>query len=231
MIRNRFSSRRPMAAAATLGMALAASTIAVVAPATSASAAACSAGYVALTFDDGPTSSTSALLTALKSAGVKATMFNTGKNAQANTSLVTAQKSAGMWIGNHSYDHPNLTTLTQAQVTSQITQTQTILKNITGTAPKLFRPPHGATNTTIGSVATANGLKQIIWDVDTQDWNGATTAAIVSKVSTAKAGQVVLMHDGYATTRAAIPQIVSGLSSRGLCAGQISTSTGKAVAP
>src|SRR5688500_15218468 len=74
-------------------------------------AADCANGYVGLTYDDGPNpSNTNNLLNALRSAGVRATMFNTGQNAAANPGLVRAEASAGMWIANHSYTHPHMLT-------------------------------------------------------------------------------------------------------------------------
>src|SRR5690348_10431121 len=67
-------------------------------------------GYVGLTFDDGPNpSNTTNLLNALKANGVRATLFNIGQNAQANPSLVQAEKAANMWINNHSWTHPHMT--------------------------------------------------------------------------------------------------------------------------
>ena len=75
--------------------------VAMTAAATPSLAATCT-GYVALTFDDGPNAgNTTTLLNTLKAAGVRATLFNTGQNAQANPSLVQAEAAAGMWIGNH----------------------------------------------------------------------------------------------------------------------------------
>ncbi|MEK4003753.1 polysaccharide deacetylase family protein [Paenibacillus sp. FSL H3-0333] len=195
-------------------------------------AADCSAGYVALTYDDGPNPSTTTnLLNALQQNGLRATFFNIGQNAQNNPSLVLAQKNAGMWIGNHSWSHPNLTQLGASQVTSQITQTQQTLQSITGTAPKLFRPPYGATNATLKSIQAQNGLTEVLWNVDSQDWNGAGTAQIVAAVGTMKNGDVILMHDQYQPTLQAVPQIAQNLKNRGLCSGMISPSTGRAVAP
>jgi peptidoglycan-N-acetylglucosamine deacetylase len=200
---------------------------------TSANAAtSCSAGYVALTFDDGPNASTtSSLLSVLKSAGVRATLFNIGQNAASNPALVKAEAAAGMWIGNHSYTHPHLTTLSQSQMQSELSRTQSAISSAGGGTPKLFRPPYGETNATLKTVESQLGLTEIIWNVDSQDWNGASTAAIVAAAARLTAGQIILMHDNYATTRAAIPQIVSGLAGRNLCAGMISPQTGRAVAP
>ncbi|MEU0535566.1 polysaccharide deacetylase family protein [Amycolatopsis tolypomycina] len=204
-----------------------ASTVAV----TPAQAAACS-GYVGLTFDDGPSnSSTPALLTALRQNGLRATMFNVGQNAAANPAQVRAQTSAGMWVGNHSYTHPHLTQLSQGQVDSEISRTQQAIAAGGGGTPRLFRPPYGETNATVQSVASRYGLRQVIWDVDSGDWNNASVDAIVAANARLTNGQVILMHDWPANTRAAIPRIAQTLASRGLCAGMISPQTGRAVAP
>ncbi|MEV3858702.1 polysaccharide deacetylase family protein [Streptomyces sp. NPDC050095] len=195
-----------------------------------AQAATCT-GYVGLTFDDGPSSSTPALLDVLRQNGLRATMFNEGQYAAANPSLVRAQVAAGMWVGNHSYTHPHLPQLTPAQVESEISRTQQAISQAGGGTPRLFRPPYGETNATVQSVAAKYGLTQIIWDVDSQDWNGASTDAIVQAAARLTSGQVILMHDWAANTRAAIPRIAQGLAARGLCAGMISPQTGRAVAP
>nr|WP_309238364.1 polysaccharide deacetylase family protein [Actinoplanes aureus] len=192
----------------------------------------CANGYVGLTYDDGPNpGNTTNLLNALRANGLRATMFNTGQNAAANPSLVAAQVSAGMWVANHSYTHPHMLTLSAAQMSSELSRTQSAIQAAGGGTPVLFRPPYGETNATLESAASALGLRTIIWDVDSQDWNGATTAQIVQRAGTLTNGQIILMHDQYATTVAAIPQIAADLKSRGLCAGMISPTTGRAVAP
>ncbi|MEU5117576.1 polysaccharide deacetylase family protein [Streptomyces asoensis] len=198
--------------------------------ATPAAAATCN-GYVGLTFDDGPSGSTTALLDALTRNGLRATMFNQGQYAAANPSLVRAQVNAGMWVGNHSYTHPHLTQLGQAQIDSEISRTQAAVSGAGGGTPVLFRPPYGETNATVKSVEAKYGLTEIIWDVDSQDWNNASTDAIVQAASRLGNGQVILMHDWPANTLAAIPRIAQGLAARGLCAGRISPQTGRAVAP
>ncbi|MCT9011070.1 polysaccharide deacetylase family protein [Streptomyces rhizosphaerihabitans] len=188
-------------------------------------------GYVGLTFDDGPSSTTPTLLNALKQNGLRATMFNEGQYAASNPAQVRAQVDAGMWVGNHSYTHPHLTQQSQAQIDSEISRTQQAIAAAGGGTPKLFRPPYGETNSTLKAVEAKYGLTEIIWDVDSQDWNGASTDAIVQAAGRLTNGQVILMHDWPANTIAAIPRIAQGLASRGLCAGMISPQTGRAVAP
>ncbi|MEU4475681.1 polysaccharide deacetylase family protein [Micromonospora sp. NPDC023888] len=234
MTRNSLStaprSRRLRAALAALTTAAAMCGVVLAATSTPSSAATCN-GYVGLTFDDGPTSSTGTLLNVLRSNGVRATMFNIGQNAQNNRSAAQAQVSAGMWVGNHSWSHAHMTSMSQSQMQSDLSQTSSAIQSATGVRPQLFRPPYGETNSTLQSVASSLGMRQVIWDVDSQDWNGASVSQIVSNASRLQAGQVILMHDGIQNTRDAIPQIMANLTSRNLCPGMISPSTGRAVAP
>lgn len=199
--------------------------------ATAAHAAGCS-GYVGLTFDDGPSNAhTPALLNALKQNGLRATVFNEGQYAAAYPAQVRAEVSAGMWVGNHSYTHPHLTQETYSQIDAELGNTQRAIANAGGGTPKLFRPPYGETNATVRSVEAKYGLTQIIWDVDSQDWNGASVSAIVAANARLSNGQIILMHEWPANTLTAIPQIAHVLAGKGLCAGMISPQTGRAVAP
>ena len=196
-----------------------------------AEAATCN-GYVGLTYDDGPSNDhTPAILNALRQNGLRATMFNEGQFAASYPSQVAAQVSAGMWVGNHSYTHPHLTQQSQAQMDSEVSRTQQAIASAGGGTPKLFRPPYGETNGTLQAVEAKYGLREIIWDVDSQDWNGASTDAIVAAVNRLTSGQIILMHEWPANSLAAIPRIAQTLSAKGLCAGMISPQTGRAVAP
>jgi peptidoglycan/xylan/chitin deacetylase (PgdA/CDA1 family) len=198
---------------------------------TAAHAATCN-GFVGITFDDGPSNAhTPALLNALRQNGMRATLFNIGQNAAAAPAQVRAEASAGMWIGNHTYTHPHLTQLSTTQIDSELARTQQAIANAGGGTPRLFRPPFGDTNATVRSIAAQHGLTQIVWDIDSMDWNGASVSAIVAANARLTNGQIILMHEWPANTLAAIPSIARGLASRGLCAGMISPQTGRAVAP
>ncbi|MFI2641111.1 polysaccharide deacetylase family protein, partial [Streptomyces sp. NPDC018610] len=238
------ATAHPRPRARTLGAAVAALTVtgaaaavatpsqAAPAPRAAAAQAAACTGYVGLTFDDGPSNDhTPALLNALKQNGLRATMFNEGQYAAAYPAQVKAQVDAGMWVGNHSYTHPHLTQQSQSQIDSEVSRTQQAIANAGGGTPKLFRPPYGETNATLKAVEAKYGLTEIIWDVDSQDWNGASTDAIVQAVSRLGNGQIILMHEWPSNTLAAIPRIAQTLASKGLCAGMISPQTGRAVAP
>ncbi|WP_151772924.1 polysaccharide deacetylase family protein [Streptomyces abyssomicinicus] len=188
-------------------------------------------GYVGLTFDDGPSGRTPALLTALREAGLRATMFNQGNHVEADPGLVRAQVAAGMWVANHSYSHPYMTRLDPAAMESEIARTQRAVAAAGGGVPTLFRPPYGDTDDTLRAAAAKYGLTEILWDVDPQDWNGASADAIVEAAGRLTDGQVILLHDWPATTLEAVPRIGRVLAAKGLRTGRICPVTGRAVAP
>jgi peptidoglycan/xylan/chitin deacetylase (PgdA/CDA1 family) len=136
-----------------------------------------------------------------------------------------------MWIANHSYSHPYMTGLERAEMESEISRTQEALAAAGGGTPRLFRPPYGDSDETLADVVTKAGLTEILWDVDTQDWDDASADAIVEAVGRLTDGQVVLMHDWPPSTLAAIPRIGEVLRAKGLRPGMICADTGRAVAP
>jgi peptidoglycan/xylan/chitin deacetylase (PgdA/CDA1 family) len=200
-------------------------------PATASYARSCK-GYVGLTYDDGPESGTTQpLIDALTENGLRATFFNTGRNSAAHPELVRAQRDADMWIGNHSYSHAHMTELSRSEMASQIRRTQRAIKNATGTAPVLFRPPWGETNAKVRSVEAEFGLTEVLWHIDSRDWDGASTDQIVKAVRRLGNGGVIVMHEGDWDTIKAVPRIAADLRARGFCSGKISTSTSNAIAP
>lgn len=228
-------NRSPMRRLAGLSVAVILSGGAITIPGPAAAAtppAAQCTGYVALTFDDGPTpGNTEQLLTVLKAAGARATMFNTGANVEANPALTRAQLAAGMWLGNHSWDHPHMTTLNAADQASQIARTQDVIKRVTGVSPALFRPPYLETNDALRAIERQYGVREINADVDSRDWDNTSVDQIVENARALQPGGVILMHDWPPNTLQAVPRVVTELRARGLCPGQISPNTGHAVAP
>ncbi|MGW2546952.1 polysaccharide deacetylase family protein [Kitasatospora sp. NPDC001574] len=182
----------------------------------------CSGGYVALTFDDGPTASTPAYLKALRDAGnTRATFFVTGGLARTRPDGTPRIAAAGHRIGNHSYTHANLVELDAPTAFAELQDTSRVIRSQTGRAPTLFRPPFGSTDARTRQDASRLGMTEVIWTTDTVDWSGIPTETVVANALTVKPGGIVLLHDGLPTTLAAIPKIVQGLAERRLCAGQI----------
>lgn len=178
-------------------------------------------GYVALTFDDGPGNYTTAILDILVSEGVPATFFIWGERVSGNESQIAALANAGMSVQNHSYSHEYMTSWDYAGVQSNLSYCSDLIVSAGGNQPSLYRPPYGSYNSTITSAANALGLSLVTWDIDTYDYNGASTSSIVSAASAASNGDVILMHVDYANTLNAVSQIITNLQNNGLCLGLI----------
>ena len=96
---------------------------------------------IALTFDDGPGRYTEDIVNCLKKNNGKATFFVLGCNVDSYKSALKAADKIGCQIGNHSYDHKNLTKLSEKEIRAQISQTDSKVKNVIGKAPDLVRTP------------------------------------------------------------------------------------------
>jgi peptidoglycan/xylan/chitin deacetylase (PgdA/CDA1 family) len=169
---------------------------------------------VALTFDDGPAAGyTATLLTYLAQYNARATFFTVGQNVIAHPELVRAESQAGNEVGNHSWNHPDLTKLSSEQVAYQLNRTSAAIKAATGKAPTLFRPPYGAVNSTVRG---ATSLSPVLWTLDTEDWKYPDAAKVArSVIGKVQRNDVVLMHDIHPTSVAAVPEILRTLTAQG----------------
>ncbi|MGW5240071.1 polysaccharide deacetylase family protein [Monashia sp. NPDC004114] len=178
------------------------------------------AGTVYLTFDDGPHATyTPRILAVLRKHGVKAVFFEVGQNISWYPSVTRNLRSYGMKIGNHTWSHPNLTSLSTISVTSQLNRMESAL----GYRPRCVRPPYGATNSRIASIIAARGQRQILWTVDPRDWSRPGTSTIVNRVlATVRDGSRILLHDGggdRSQTVAALDILIPKLRARGFVIG------------
>ncbi|USK84748.1 polysaccharide deacetylase family protein [Peribacillus asahii] len=170
---------------------------------------------IALTFDDGPnTSTTTTILKALKKYDSHATFFVLGSRVKYYPDMITEMLEGGNEVGNHSWDHPQLTRLNKKQVTSQIEETQSIIKKVSGYEPIHMRPPYGATNKKITKYFKK--MDVILWDIDSEDWKVRNKDKIVKRVmAQAEDGKVVLMHDIYQSSAEAAVEIIKRLNKQG----------------
>ena len=173
------------------------------------------AGYVALTFDDGPSPyHTARLLNGLKDRGVPATFFLVGCRLEGNEELVRRMKAEGHQIGNHSYDHALLTKLTQQEVLENLTRCDLALCTLLGEGDYWLRPPYGAASEDTLSLLD---VPAVCWSVDPMDWDTADADKIAAHiVQNAAHGDIILLHDCYATTVDAALQAVDALQAKGL---------------
>ncbi len=177
---------------------------------------------VIFTFDAGGTLITSApqILAVLAKHHVTGTFFFTGKMIEAHPNLVKEIVAAGHEIFSHTYDHLDLTTLSDAQITTELSKTESALMAATGLSPKpYFRAPYGARNSHVLAVATQDGYRSIYWTVDALDWEepqGETATAVQSRILSSLApGNIYLMHIGDSITGKILDAVFTTIESRG----------------
>lgn len=154
--------------------------------------------YVALTFDDGPSSFTDRLLDCLEKNKAKATFFMVGKEIEYFSDEVKRMKELGCELGNHSYSHADLTNLSPEDISAEIGAVDELLVKLTGQGATVVRPPYGSVNSSVKSVV---GTPMVLWSVDTLDWESQNPQQIAEIVrSQAKDGSIILMHDIFSTS-------------------------------
>lgn len=172
---------------------------------------------VALTFDDGPSPYADRLLQVLNDADARATFFLIGNKVAADPAAAARIAEAGMEIGSHTWEHPDMTTIPPAEVPAQLTKANEAIRSATGSTPALWRPPGGLTDDAVNAEAAKLGLAGILWDVIPFDWiNDADTAATRYMLMTQiKPGSVVLFHDTYSSTVDLVYQFLPVLKANG----------------
>ncbi len=156
-----------------------------------------------LTFDDGPNLTwTPEILSLLQEYGAHASFFVVGENAKRWPGLVEQEARDGDTVGDHTWSHPALTTLSASAVYVELGRDRNLVTTLTGETPTLWRPPYEAFNSTVVGIASVLGMKMQLWSVDTGDWQLPGTEVIVLRVMAAlHNGMVVLLHDGGGDTR------------------------------
>jgi peptidoglycan/xylan/chitin deacetylase (PgdA/CDA1 family) len=104
-------------------------------------------------------------------------------------------------IGDHTWTHPMLTTLSIPAVRSQLARTKQAAAKLSHTRILLFRPPYADRSAATGAVARKLGMLEILWNVDSLDWHGATPPQILANVKAGlRPGAIVLMHENRGQT-------------------------------
>ncbi len=151
---------------------------------------------VGLTFDDGPSERTPELLELLDRYGVKATFFVCGRNVERLPRVLEAVAGAGHEIGNHTWSHPRLDFSSKATMRNEIGRTQEIVKQISGSAPRLFRAPYGVRWPGLGDVQREFGLMGVMWTSIGLDWKLPAPRIAQRLIRRARAGDILCLHDG-----------------------------------
>ena len=171
---------------------------------------------VALTFDDGPSSTTSEVLDVLEQYDVVATFFLIGEQINSDTlPIMQRQLSMGCELANHSYNHVDMSSLSAADVQNQINWTSSAIKNAVNYDVKFFRPPY---------LATSNSMYEnidlaFIQGISCNDWESSVSASVraSTSINNVQYGSIILLHDfqGNTNTVQALPTIIQELKNQG----------------
>ncbi len=173
--------------------------------------------YVALTFDDGPTCGlTEQLLDGLRARYLSVTFFLCGYRIAQCPDTVRRMAAEGHELAIHGQTHTYLHNQPQSVVRRELEETGGLIETLTGTSPRLFRPPGGLTSEALLAESVRQGLPLILWSVDPEDWNTSDSGRVVRRiVGHVRDGDIILMHDLSASSIAAALQVVDRLEEEG----------------
>lgn len=171
---------------------------------------------VALTFDDGPRSSTTGpLLDGLALRETPATFFLVGSRIPGNEELVRRMAAEGHQIGIHTYDHVELKGLSRRDFDLQVGRTRALIAQLAGEGNYWLRPPYGLLDKAAEGWC---GGPVILWSVDPEDWkNGDIDRVVAAVVEHVSDGDIILLHDLFPSSAQAALRIVDTLLARGYC--------------
>lgn len=154
-------------------------------------------GKAALTFDDGPDPLwTRKVLDELRQHDIKATFFLIGKKVALYPNLVHEIINEGHEIGNHGYSHSFFSWMNFRR---ELETTDSLITEICGKKPQLFRPARGWIGTRQKEEAKALGYTTVLWSINSKDWSGISAEEITRKVSqNLQDGDIILCHDSGA---------------------------------
>lgn len=180
---------------------------------------------VALTFDDGPSPYTGAVLDVLKREHVRATFFLCGASAALHPDLVRRIRAEGHEIGNHTWSHPWLYLMSEARIAGEIDRTQDLLETLTGRRPTLFRPPYGVRWFPLWALLRERGMTMVLWSDRGYDGRYDASGIAQATLERLTPGAIILLHDGFearpdaevdrAATVRALPAIIAGVRKAG----------------
>lgn len=174
---------------------------------------------VALTLDGGAIAAyTSEMLATLREHDVRITIFITGQFAERHPELVLEMIADGHEIGNHSYAHPDFTTLSDDVIRAELLRTENIIEEVAGVTTKpWFRFPYGARNYHVREVVARAGYQSIYWTIDTIDWREDATPDLIMQRIRERLGNgvIILAHLGSRHTLVALPDILTEIEEEG----------------
>lgn len=174
-------------------------------------------GYIALTFDDGPSGSISArLLDGLKTRGAHATFFLCSYRMGTFPQTLPRYLAEGHEVGSHSANHTILTGCSSDTLAWELDQANAAIMKQVGIQPQLMRPPGGGYNQAVLSALASRDMRCIMWSVDPQDWKYHNKDTVVHNIlSKVQDGDIVLLHDMYDSSIDAALSVIDTLQAQG----------------
>jgi len=168
---------------------------------------------VAITFDDGPSKYTDKILDLLEQNHANATFFVLGNKVKIYSDTINKSIRLGNEIGNHSYNHKWLTSLSKDEFNNQIDKTNNLIKEISGYDCRLLRPTYGSINK---KIRNNTNMDIVLWTVDSNDWKIKNAEKIAANVlRDIGDGDIVLFHDTHERTFKALEIIIPKLIEEG----------------
>jgi peptidoglycan/xylan/chitin deacetylase (PgdA/CDA1 family) len=156
---------------------------------------------LALTFDDGPSEATPALLELLAKFGVHATFFMCGSNVERLPEVAKCVAAAGHEIGNHSDTHPRFDFRSPEFIYRELAEAQRKIAGATNISPKLFRAPYGVRWFGLGAAQKRLNLLGVMWTLLGRDWRWPAPRVSSFLARRARAGDIICLHDGRGVQR------------------------------
>jgi peptidoglycan/xylan/chitin deacetylase (PgdA/CDA1 family) len=182
-----------------------------------------SAPRVALTFDDGPDPRwTPVILDILAERDVRGSFFLIGERARRAPGVVRAIEAAGHEIGNHSWSHRSLWRCGPSRTRLEVARAHQVLADLSGRAPRYFRPPWGMVNAALPSALRACGERAVFWSIQPEGLRPVNSPRQVERIlDAAHPGAIVDLHDAEGTAgaparlAAVLPAAIAGLRAAG----------------
>ena len=205
------------------------------APATPIGPTTSSGGLIALTFDDGPSAHTDRLLNIFNTYGGKGTFFVVGNLINGRQDTVRRIVNEGHEIAGHSWNHKQLTRISDSELNDQLMMTRAKILEVTGYDAKIVRPPYGAYNQNVKAKGEELGITFVNWSIDTLDWKYRNANTVYNHIMKyANDGAIVLCHDLHKTTVDAMEMAIPKLIESGyqlVTVSELLTSTGQSLTP
>lgn len=155
---------------------------------------------VALTFDDGPTKNTDAILSLLDDYQVKATFFLIGKDLEGQPEEARKIAEAGHQIGNHTYSHKRMVLKSPAFIKHEIEKTDDLIADIGYTESIVVRPPYGKKLIGFPYYLNKHKRETITWNLEPDTFFTQTDEKVRYVKENIRPGSIILMHPMYDST-------------------------------